>query len=46
MDARWTEALEVGKNYPATLKKSNLIIESVFKGRPEKIHWHILTVEE
>jgi hypothetical protein len=46
MDAGWTEALEVGKDYPATLKKHDLVIESTFKGRPEKIHWHILTVEE
>lgn len=46
MDAGWTEALEVGKDYPATLKKSDVIIESTSKGRPEKIHWRILTVEE
>jgi hypothetical protein len=52
MDAGWTEALEVGKDYPATLKKSGrllptgLIIESTFKGRAEKTRWDILTVEE
>jgi hypothetical protein len=48
MDAVCNEVLEVGKDYPATLtlKKSDLIIESTFKGRPQKIHWRILTVEE
>jgi hypothetical protein len=51
-DAGWTEALEVGKDYPETLKKSGrflpsgLIIESSFKGRMEKTRWDILTVEE
>jgi hypothetical protein len=48
MDAMCNEVLEAGKDYPATLtlKKSDLIIESTFKGRPQKIHWRILTVEE
>jgi hypothetical protein len=48
MDAVCNEVLEVGKDYPArlTLRKSDLIIESTFKGRPQKIHWRILTVEE
>jgi hypothetical protein len=46
MDAGWTEALEVGKDYPATLRKTDLIIESTFKGKLEKIHWRVLTVEE
>jgi hypothetical protein len=46
MDAGWTEALEVGKDYPAIRKKNDFTIESTFKGRPEKIHWRILTVEE
>jgi hypothetical protein len=46
MAAGWTESMEVGKDYVATLKKGDLIIESTYKGRPEKIHWRILTVEE
>jgi hypothetical protein len=48
IDAACNEVLEVGKDYPArlTLKKSDLIIESTFKGKPQKIHWRILTVEE
>jgi hypothetical protein len=48
MDAVCNEVLEAGKDYPArlTLKKSDLIIESTFKGRPQKIYWRILTVEE
>ena len=46
LDAGWTEALEVGRDYPAAHKKDVLIIESTFKGRAEKIQWHILTVEK
>jgi hypothetical protein len=48
IDAACNEVLEVGKDYPATLtmKKGDLIIESTFKGKPQKIHWRILTVEE
>ncbi len=46
MDAGWTESLEVGRDYPATLKKSDFTIESIYKGKPDKTKWHILTVEE
>jgi len=48
MDAACNEVLEVGKDYPATLtlKKNDLIIESTFKGKPQKIHWRILTAGE
>jgi hypothetical protein len=48
MDAPCNEVLEVGKDYPATLtqKKNDLIIESTFKGRPQKTRWRILTVGE
>jgi hypothetical protein len=48
LDAACNEVLQAGKDYPATLtlKKSDLIVESIFKGKPQKIHWRILTVEE
>jgi hypothetical protein len=48
LDAACNEVLQAGKDYPATLtlKKSDLIVESTFKGKPQKIHWRILTVEE
>jgi hypothetical protein len=48
IDAACNEVLEAGKDYPATLtmKKGDLIVESTFKGKPQKIHWRILTVEE
>jgi len=46
MDAPCNEVLEVGKDYPATLKKNDLIIESTFKGRPQKTRWRILSPGE
>jgi hypothetical protein len=48
MDAPCNEVLEAGKDYPATLtqKKNDLIIESTFKGRPQKTRWRILAVGE
>jgi len=46
MDAGWTKSLEVGKDYPATLKKGAIVTESTYKGKMEKIRWTILTVEE
>jgi hypothetical protein len=48
IDAACNEVLEAGKDYSATLtmKKGDLIVESTFKGKPQKIHWRILSVEE
>jgi hypothetical protein len=48
LDAACNEVLQEGKDYFAALtqKKSDLIIESTFKRKPQKIHWRILTVEE
>jgi hypothetical protein len=48
LDAACNEVLQAGKDYPATLtlKKRDLIVESTFKEKPQKIHWRILTVEE
>lgn len=46
MDAGWNERLEVGKDYPAVLKKNAIAIEVLWKGKAEKNSWRILTVEE
>jgi hypothetical protein len=46
IDAACNEVLEVGKDYPARRTKSDLIIHSVFEGRPQRIHWRIVAVEQ
>jgi|HubBroStandDraft_4_1064222.scaffolds.fasta_scaffold638534_1 hypothetical protein len=46
IDAGSTEVLEVGKDYPATLKKNSITVKSTYNGRPEKIHCQVLKVEE
>jgi hypothetical protein len=51
IDAGWNEVVEVGKDYPAVIKKSRMTgttlqLESTWKNKPQKNSWNILTVEE